>query len=139
MIEQLATGPAGAMQDIERLMQETLSHMLNVPALLGTHAALMGMGRPAVARPKALPQPAKPRLGELATDVIRIDWIGGVADLAEPGYEAMESMFEGAYVQYFICPPGTKVEALDTDYLNAATVEAKHDGEDHVVIAAYHF
>lgn len=78
----------------------------------------------------------KPRLGDLATTIVRGE---GEFEHDEPGWEAYDSQFDGAYINYHICPPGLTMEIVDVDYLDAAHVQIEHADNACTIFAEMHF
>lgn len=78
----------------------------------------------------------RPRLGDLATAIVEG---GGEFEHDEPGWEAYDAQFAGAYVNYHICPPGLSMEIVDVDYLKASNVQIEHADNECTIFAEMHF
>ena len=81
-------------------------------------------------------QSSKPRLGDLASSIAHVPWNSGDS---EDGNEALEAMFDGAYTDWYVCPPRTSLEAVEVEYLDANTVQVEHSDPLCTVVAARYF
>ncbi len=80
---------------------------------------------------------SKPRIGDLAIAVAHVPW---APSTDVPGRaEVWDAVWDGCYTDYYVCPPGTGLDEVDTDGLNAANVQIELSDNQRTIVAALYF
>lgn len=80
---------------------------------------------------------SKPRIGDLAVAVAHVPW---APSTDVPGRaEAWDAVWDGCYTDYYVCPPGTELDEVDTETLNATNVQIELSDSQRTIVAALYF